>query len=116
MQHHAMSPSSMQDCIDACTSCHQICLQTALTHCVEMGGKHVDPQHFRLMMNCAEVCQASANLQLSGSAFSSQMCGVCAQVCEACAASCEQIGEMQACAAACRRCAESCQGMANSVH
>ena len=59
----------MQSCIEACSHCHQVCLQIALGHCLNTGGKHVEAEHFRLMMSCAEICQASANLQLGGSVF-----------------------------------------------
>jgi hypothetical protein len=102
----------MQPCIDACTECHHMCLQTAMTHCLQLGGKHIEPGHLTLMFNCAEICQASANLQLSGSDFVPKLCALCAEVCEACATSCEAIGDMDECAAACRKCAESCAGMA----
>lgn len=102
---------NMQSCVDACNRCHQMCLHEAMNHCLESGGGHVAPDHFRLMMNCAEICQTSANLMLSASAFSNQFCRVCAEVCEACAKSCEQIG-MDDCARVCRECAESCRRMA----
>ena len=87
-----------------------------LAHCLEVGGRHIKPAHFRLMMNCAELCQRSANLQLSRSAFSAQLCAVGAQVCEACAASCQEIGAMETCVQACRACAESCLAMSSAVH
>ena len=102
----------MQQCIQECLSCHSTCLQEAMNHCLEMGGKHIEPNHFRLMINCAEICQTSANFMLSGSDLHKLTCGVCAQVCEACAQSCEQVGEMDECVQACRRCAQSCQQMA----
>lgn len=106
----------MQSCIDACSSCHQVCLQMALTHCLERGGKHVEPTHFRLMANCAEVCQTSANLQLSGSQFSAQHCEFCAVVCEACADSCRSLDDMEECVRACEACAASCRSMAVTRH
>jgi hypothetical protein len=68
----------------------------------------------RLMLNCAEICQTSANFMLSNSAFSSQICKVCAEICDACAKSCEQVGGMEECARVCRECAESCRQMAGS--
>lgn len=74
--------------------------------------KHTDPDHFTLMLNCAEICQTSANLQLSGSQFVPRFCALCAEICDACAASCEAIGDMDDCAAACRKCVESCTRMA----
>lgn len=104
---------TMQDCIEACNHCHQVCLQTALNHCLEADGKHVEAAHFRLMMNCAEICQTSVNFQLSNSVFQHRLCEICAEVCEACADDCEKIGDMDECVKACRACAESCRQMAS---
>ena len=101
----------MQECFDACAQCHNTCLQMAMTHCLPLGGKHVEPEHFRLMLNCAEICQTAADFMLSGSRFHQRTCAVCAEVCEACAKSCEQVGDMAECVDACTRCAESCRKM-----
>ena len=46
---HQMSPE-MQSCIDECLSCHSTCLSMAMNHCLEAGGRHVEPEHFRLMI------------------------------------------------------------------
>ena len=103
--------TGMQSCIDACGHCHATCLHTAMVHCLETGGKHLEANHFRLMMNCAELCQTSTNFMLSGSAFHVNLCAICADVCEACAKSCEAVGGMDECAKACRECALSCRKM-----
>ncbi|MGZ8225396.1 MAG: four-helix bundle copper-binding protein [Methylococcaceae bacterium] len=110
------SVEAMQACIKACCHCHKTCLQTAMNHCLETGGKHVEAEHFRLMMNCAEICQTSANFQLSSSHFHRRVCEVCAEICEACAVDCEKIGGMDECVGACRECAESCRLMADVQH
>ena len=107
-----MNNINMQACIDACSHCHQTCLHTAMIHCLVIGGKHVEANHFRLMINCAEICQASANFMLSGSDFHKKVCALCAEICEACAKSCEEIGGMEDCVKVCRECAESCRKMA----
>jgi hypothetical protein len=108
---------SMQSCIDICNRCAQTCLQTAMNHCLETGGRHVEPEHFRLMMNCAEICQLSANFMLSSSRFHNLTCEVCAEICEACAMDCDSIGDMEECASICHKCAESCKQMASmSMH
>jgi hypothetical protein len=109
-----MTKNPMQSCIDACTKCYQICFQTAMTHCLEAGGKHVEPNHFRLMINCAQICQTSAALQLSNSEFISECCALCAEVCEACAESCAKLDTMNACEEACLDCAASCRAMAGN--
>lgn len=114
----ALTMTNSQDadsCMDACNICHQICLQTAMTQCLESGGKHVQPEHLRLIMNCAEICQTSSNFLLSSSTFSEQICRVCCDICEACAESCEKIGDMEECAMACRDCAENCRNMRGNV-
>lgn len=108
-----MDINNMQACIDACTKCYQTCLQTAMNHCLETGGKHTEPDHFRLMMSCAQICQTSVDLQLSGSDFSSKFCVLCAEVCEACANSCSELDEMGDCEKVCRDCANSCRAMGN---
>ena len=108
-----MEMNNMQSCIDACTKCYQTCLKTAMSHCLDAGGKHTDPDHFRLMINCSQVCQTSVDLQLSGSTFCAEYCALCAQVCDACADSCSELADMDDCEKICRDCANSCRAMAN---
>ncbi len=112
MTHQTSQNSDMQECIEACKTCHDICLQMALTHCLRVGGKHVEEEHFRLMINCSEICQTAANFMLSDSSWHASVCAACADVCDACAKSCEQVGDMDECVQACRHCAESCEHMA----
>jgi hypothetical protein len=102
--------------IDNCSNCHQTCLQTAMTHCLNMGGKHLEPEHFRLMLDCAKICETSVYFQLSDSKYSKDICKVCAEICTACADSCEEVGGMEDCVSACRNCAESCSAMASNTH
>jgi hypothetical protein len=106
----------MRRCIQECQSCHSICLET-VTHCLQQGGAHAEPEHIRLMLDCVEICQTSANFMLRGSDLHPLTCGTCAEVCERCAADCERLGEdelMRRCAEACRRCADSCRRMAGA--
>jgi hypothetical protein len=108
---HRMS-AEMRSCIEECLRCHGICLGMAMNHCLEQGGRHVEPGHFRLMMSCAEICQASANFMLIGTEQHKWTCALCADICEECARSCETLDGMEECVQACRRCAESCRSMA----
>ncbi|MFC4172434.1 four-helix bundle copper-binding protein [Microvirga sp. GCM10011540] len=108
---HQMSPA-MQSCIDECLRCYQACFGMAMTHCLEQGGKHVEPGHFRLMIACATICRTSADFMLMNSPHHTHTCRECAEICEECARSCEEVGDMQDCVDACRRCAESCRRMA----
>ena len=108
---HQMT-QEMQQCIQNCQDCHSVCLQMAATHWLEVGGAHVEANHFRLMLDCAEICQTSANFMLRGSAHHTHVCAECADICEDCARSCEQVGGMDECVEACRKCAASCRAMA----
>ena len=103
----------MQQCIQNCLDCHSICLNT-VTYCLQKGGQHAEANHIRLLMDCTQSCQTSADFMLRGSQFHTQFCGACAQVCEQCAQDCDRMGndaQMKACADMCRRCAESCRQM-----
>lgn len=114
MQHSSISPE-MQKCIDACLHCYRTCTEMAMNHCLQMGGRHVEPEHFRLMMNCAEICRTSAAFMMSGSPLHAHTCAACAAVCDACADSCEQVGDMDDCVQACRACAQSCHQMSDGM-
>jgi hypothetical protein len=107
-----MSPA-MQSCIDDCLRCYQTCFGMAMTHCLEQGGKHIEPAHFRLMIACAEICKTSADFMLMKSPHCKHICHECAEICEECAKSCEQLGDLQQCVAACRQCAGSLSKMAS---
>ena len=109
--------AQMQRCLDDCLECHQVCLETVM-YCLSMGGMHANDAHIRMMLDCAEICQVSANTMMRGSQFSERLCGVCAEICLSCAEDCEKFGNderMKTCAEACRRCAESCQMMTASM-
>jgi len=95
-------------------NCHGICLET-VQYCLEKGGRDAEASHIRLLLDCAEICQTSADFMLHQSGFHPRTCLVCAEVCEACARDFDAFGDdvqMKRCAEACRRCAESCRGMA----
>lgn len=109
-------PIDMQVCIENCTDTHQICLET-IQHCLGKGGKHASADHIRLLSDCAQICETSADFMTRESSFHNVVCRACAEICRACADSCRQLGgiEMEACAEACEGCAGSCEAMA-SVH
>jgi hypothetical protein len=108
----------MLQCIEECTHCAAICIETT-HHCLQMGGEHAAPEHIRTLLDCAEMCQTSANFMLRMSDMHGQVCGVCAEACRRCAESCEQFGDdktMELCAQTCRSCEESCRQMASGAH
>ncbi|KCZ70685.1 hypothetical protein ANME2D_02708 [Candidatus Methanoperedens nitroreducens] len=104
----------VQRCIDECLTCHSILLETAVEHCLRMGGKHAAQDHMRMMLDCSDICRVSADFMLRGSKFSARICDICAQINDRCAESCDQfVGDdkMMACSDQCRRTADSCREM-----
>lgn len=111
---HTQMSQRMMECINECTNCHNVCLMT-IQYCLQMGGRHANPDHIRLMMDCAQICQTSADFMLRRSDLHGLTCGACAEICERCAQDCERFTDdqtMQKCAETCRRCAASCREMA----
>jgi hypothetical protein len=133
----AQNSAMMQQCIENCTMCHNVCLET-LNYSLWLGGRYNESVHLRLLMDCAEICQTSANFMLRGSDLHRKTCGVCAEVCEDCARDCERYAvpgegggapmsrhsgksgvskdnvddQMKYCAEICKQCAKSCREMA----
>lgn len=106
-----MHQELIKKCIDTCTACYQICIGMAGTHCLEKGGAHVEADHFRTMLACAEMCRTSAHLLLIGYSNHQTVCSACALICNECANSCELIGDMSECVNVCRECASVCEQM-----
>ena len=103
--------AELQLCVDACLDCFKACQQMALTHCLQVGGAHVAPEHFRLMLDCAELCRAAATLMLNGSTAQFELCALCARLCRECANSCRKLDGMDECVSECERCADLCERM-----
>lgn len=96
---------------DICHQCHDICLDTLTNHCLKEGGEHVAEDHVKLMMDCIQQCQTTADFMHRNSAHVAAVAAACAEICDACAESCEAFDsqEMQDCAEMCRKCAEHCR-------
>lgn len=108
---------AMQHGVTEALTCHRICEET-ITHCLRQGGAHSDPDHIRLLMDCADICRMAADYMVRGSEFHAALCALCADICATCAAGCERFHDddtMVACAQACRRCEASCRQMASAM-
>ena len=112
MPHQQKLSAEMDRCIQDCLECYRVCQANASLHCLELGGEHVAPRHFRLMLDCVEACRSAAAMMLNGSEHAAEHCRMCAKICLACAESCRKLGDMEDCVSACERCAESCERMA----
>ena len=111
---HPNITEDMQRCLVLCRECHDICLST-VSHCLAKGGRHANADHIGLLLDCAEICQTSANFLTRGSRLHPVTCGACAEICQRCAEQCARIaddGVMRRCAEVCSSCAEQCLRMA----
>lgn len=105
----------MQQCIDNCTECHNVCVRTTNQN-IEIGGKYAEISHIRILQDCARICATSADFMLRRSEMHASVCGLCAEACERCAEECERLADgdelLHRCAEICRKCAASCREMA----
>ena len=111
---HHSSAVSMEQCIEDCERCHSVCTRMALTHCLEQGGPHVEPKHYKLMIICAQLSRLTADAMLAKFELHQHLCRGCARICQECAESCRKLDGMEECVEACERCARSCASMSAS--
>src|SRR5262245_51407097 len=101
--------ADMETCIEHCTECHRICLET-MQYCLSLGGEHAAAAHIGLLIDCAQICQTSADFMIRGSRLHQETCAACAEICAHCADACAALGaedeQMQECAEICSQCAE----------
>jgi len=103
-----------------CRECHDACLRT-VTHCLGKGGRHAAPDHIRLLLDCVQICDTSADFMIRGSDLHAATCGACAEVCDRCADDCQRLANedddemMRRCAKVCRNCAETCHKMSGAI-
>ena len=109
---------TMEQCIENCINCHRVCLETAARHFRGERSPQLEESHVRLLLDCAEICQTSANFMLRGSPYHPITCLACAELCRACEESCRTIAgedeQLGLCADACAECAQHCERMAES--
>ena len=113
---HDHEHDEMDECIESCLQCHVVCTMTS-QYSIAKGGEHADVSHVGLLLDCAEICQTSANFMVRGSPYHAVTCGACAEICRACADACRAFDDddsMAHCAEVCESCAESCERMAAS--
>jgi len=109
---------TMEQCIENCTNCHRVCLETAARHFAGEKTPKLEERIVRLLLDCADICRTSADFMIRGSELHPHTCLACAAICTRCADECDQMGEdpyMAACAEICRRCAASCTEMAGAT-
>ncbi len=103
-----------QECIDLCWTARTECQKTFFSHCLEMGGKHVESNHVRVLTDCIAICQLTADSLVRESPVYAALAAACAAICEACAESCDAIETetMRQVGAHCRAAAHACHTLA----
>lgn len=104
----------LQQCIEECLNCHAACTMTA-QYALGEGGETADPGLVGVLLDCADICQTSANFMLRGSPYHGTTCAACAEICRACEEACRAFPEdeqLAHCAEICGSCAQSCEEMA----
>lgn len=98
-----------EGCIQACLDCHRACLETVSY--LQAADLRIGVDQIRMLFNCAELCQTSANLLRGGVDATWR---ACADVCRRCASYCESFDDavLRRCAEACRACAVACERVA----
>ena len=80
--------TKMQNCIQNCTETYQLCSHL-VDYCLTKGGKYAEAAHVKLLLDCARICNLSADFMIRHSDFHPSTSEVCADVCTACSESCE---------------------------
>ena len=104
--------AEMERCIRECIACYEVCLETAVNHQLGLAEMELDPAHLRLLISCAEICQTTTRVMMTGSPLHKPAARICAKLCRRCAAVSERCAGTERCAQAARACAEWCQRIA----
>jgi hypothetical protein len=100
-----------EECIRQCLETYRLTLQT-VRYCLDKGGDYSTVNMIQRLLDCAEICRASASYLIRSSDKQATICTGCAEICLLCANDCEHFSNdksMKDCAQQCRSCAEYCQ-------
>jgi hypothetical protein len=114
--HEGHDHDEMGECIEECLNCHIACTLAAQQVISGEAGAP-DPDLISALLDCAEICQVSANFMLRGSASHVITCAACAVICRETAEACRAVQgneDLEHCAEICERCADSCERMAEA--
>ena len=104
-EQYQKSIEACMDCASACNHCAASCLEEkevqSLTKCI------------RLDLECAVICQVTAELMSQGSRYTGEICELCATICNACAEECEKHADRDT--THCKECAETCKACAKEA-
>jgi hypothetical protein len=108
-----MGQVEFQQAIQDCSTCHDVCMQTAAND-RHASGDHAKPEHIALLQDCAALCQTAAHFMQHNSPLYGYVTQACAQVATHCADESDQMGDTDA-ANACRNAAWACDQVTKMV-
>jgi hypothetical protein len=93
---NASEAAILRTCMDSIGECFQ--------HCLTEGGKHVEADHLRYMLDAWDLLNVTATLMARDSPHAKEVEAICAQAVKDCEESCEDFDDerMVACADICR--------------
>jgi len=103
----------MWDCGTVCMDTQRICLDT-VRYSLDTGGRYSGSGRIRVLLDCAAMCQTTAEDSRHGSILYEQSCTYCADLCERCVRELHPLAAddtIQACILACKHCAECCRSI-----
>jgi hypothetical protein len=106
-----MNHARFKDCIEACLKCVHMCYRCASADLQE--EQHHMARCVQLNLECAAVCNATAQLMSLGSEQSVAIAKLCAEICRKCEGECRKhiMQHCQECANACHHCAVLCTAL-----
>ena len=103
----------IQQCIQDCMNCYNVCLQTARA-CQQAGGEHARQEHIWMLHDCADICQAAAHFLEHSNPLYGYVTSAAAQVTNHCGEQCALMGDDD-CANACKTASWSLQQVSKMV-
>jgi hypothetical protein len=110
---NAMGQIEIQQCIQDCLNCQQVCLQSADAG-QQAGSDSAKMDHLQMLRDCAELCLTTAHFLQHGSPLAGYLCQAAEQVTTICSNECDQTGDSD-CANACRNVSWSCNQLTKMV-
>jgi hypothetical protein len=104
----------MQECIELCKTCHDTCLEV-VDHCLRRGGDLANPEHLKLLADCADICRLAGDFMTRNSRLHARTIELCIEICEECAIECDRYKDdpvVKHCADVCRKCVHCCRQLA----
>jgi hypothetical protein len=103
-----------RDCLDACAECGQRLRALAREGARAAKGSDAERARWRLLLDCAELCEATVNFLQGESVFLPQLTEACMHLCDECATELDTVrGDpaVAAAAAAARACSRACHAL-----